>query len=160
MDSTWTISGLVCGRPLAAKIRATASAIQRVGAQAVHRLGGEGDEAAGTDQCGGALDAPVSLRGLVFVVAGGLAGLAPHEIGVDERVEIAFQDAVDVSDGEAAAQVLHQAVGSEHVVADLAAEVDFELGILRLSGFHALLGEFELVQTRPQGSASTRWRDS
>ena len=57
-ESTCTISGLVRGRPLASKMRATASAIERVGAQAVHRLGGKRHQPAGADQLGGALDAP------------------------------------------------------------------------------------------------------
>src|ERR1039457_617241 len=94
--------------------------------------------------------APPSLRRLVFVVAGDFAGLAPYQVGVDQRVEIAFQDAVHVADGKPAAQILHQAVGGQDVVADLAAEVDFEFGILGLAGLHALLCQFELVEPGTQ----------
>ena len=46
MPATWTISGLIAGRPLAAKIRATAAGLVAIGSQAVDRLGREGDQPA------------------------------------------------------------------------------------------------------------------
>src|SRR5205814_907551 len=82
-----------------------------------------------------------SIQALVFVVAGGLAGLAPHQVRVDHRIEIAFEHAVDVAEGELAAEILHEPIRRQDVVADLAAEVDFELAVLGLAGLFAFLLE-------------------
>ena len=45
-SATWTISGLNAGRPLAAKMRGDRAIVAGVGAEAVDRLGREGDELA------------------------------------------------------------------------------------------------------------------
>ncbi len=44
--------------------------------------------------------------------------------------------------------VLDQAIGREHVAADLAAEIDLELGVLELVVLDALLGHFVFIQFR------------
>ena len=48
-------AGWCAGRPLASKMRADGRRVERVGAQAVHRLGGEGHQLARADQRRGAL---------------------------------------------------------------------------------------------------------
>jgi hypothetical protein len=48
------------------------------------------------------------------------------------------------------AVILDQPVGSQHVAADLAAEVDFELGVLDLAILGALLVHLKLVEARPE----------
>src|ERR1700730_12725318 len=64
-----------------------------------------------------------SLWVLVLIVARRLSGLAPYQITVDERFQIALQNAVDVAQRELAPQVLHQAVGRENVVTNLVGEI-------------------------------------
>src|ERR1051326_3436940 len=87
-----------------------------------------------------------SLRSLVFIVARDLTSLAPNQVGVDHRVEVAFQYSIDVAHGELAAQVLHQPVRGEHVGADLAAKFVFELGVFGLARLLAFLLQFEIVE--------------
>src|ERR1051325_5996962 len=77
--------------------------------------------------------AAASLIERLIFVGGRLAGLPKHQIGVDQRVEIAIQHAVDVADGQLGAMVLDHPVGSQDVTANLAAEVDVELGIFELA---------------------------
>ena len=51
--SMWTISGWSVGRSLTAKIRGHRVGVRRVGAEAVHRLGRDGDESASAQPGGG-----------------------------------------------------------------------------------------------------------
>ena len=66
------------------------------------------------------------VRKVFLIVAGGLAGLAPNQPGMQHGVEIAFDDTVHIADGEFGAVILDHAIGREHVAADLAAEIDLE----------------------------------
>src|SRR6185312_13214977 len=75
---------------------------------------------------------------------------ALHQPGVHERVEVAVEHAVDVADFDLGAGVLAHLVGLEDVGADLAAEVDVELGVLHLAGGGAFFLELELVEARAQ----------
>ncbi len=79
--------------------------IESVGAEAVDGFGGEGDEAAGAKERGRLGDLVVAgqglLREVVLGIAGGLAGFLPDEPGVDQGIDIAIKDAVDIADGEA-----------------------------------------------------------
>ena len=63
---------------------------------------------------------------------------------MDQRFEIAFQHAIDIAQREPAAQILDHAVRRQHIVADLAAEVDLQLRVFGLARFRALLFEFVL----------------
>src|SRR5579862_4824310 len=69
---------------------------------------------------------------VLFAIAGNFAGVLPHQERVHEAVDVAIEYAIDVADGEPAAQILHHAIGREHVAADLAAEIDIELGVFEL----------------------------
>ena len=73
--------------------------VQRVGAQAVDRFGGKRHQ---SSRRGSGRRARRSLRthsgSLVLVVAGDLAGLAPDQVGVDQRLQIAFQHAVHIAE--------------------------------------------------------------
>src|SRR5262249_53828968 len=77
-----------------------------------------------------------------------LAGLAPYEIRVNHRVEIALEYTFDVAHRELAPQILRQPVRCEHIIPDLAAEIDIELGILGLARLLALPLELALVEAR------------
>ena len=81
-----------------------------------------------------------SLRQVVFRVARHFARFPPHQKGVDERIDISVEHAVHVADRQFGAVILDQPVGGEYIAADLAAEIDFELGIFELLIFGALLG--------------------
>src|SRR5215813_6299218 len=63
-----------------------------------------------------------------------------------QPIEIAIQDAIRIAESQLAAQILHQLVGCEHVVADLAAEIDVQLGILGLARLRPLLLQLEFVE--------------
>src|SRR5206468_10365207 len=86
-----------------------------------------------------------SLGRFVLIVAGDLAGSPPDQPGVDQRVDIAVQYTVHVAHRQLAAQILHQAVGGQDVVADLASEIDLQLGVFGLAQVVALLLQLELV---------------
>src|SRR5690348_7130476 len=85
---------------------------------------------------------------LIFAVAGGLSGFAEDQVCVDERVEVAAEHAVYVPNGELGPVILDHPVGSQHVTADLAAEVDIQLGSFGLAGLFPLFIELELVHPR------------
>src|SRR5204862_5717013 len=51
-----------------------------------------------------------------------------HEVGLDEHVDVAVEDAVDVAHLLFGPMVLHHLVRMEHVAANLVAERDFLLG--------------------------------
>src|SRR3954464_14835108 len=48
-----------------------------------------------------------------------------HQVGLDERVDVAVEDARDVADRLLGPVILGQLIGMQHVAADLAAEADF-----------------------------------
>ena len=50
---------------------------------------------------GSAPDRARAIPGGHLSIAGGLAGLAPYQIGVDQRIQIAVQHAVDIADRRA-----------------------------------------------------------
>ncbi len=68
----------------------------------------------------------IFLRDLLFQRSVGGGG----EIGVDEAVDIAVHDILDVAGLKARAGVLHQGVGHEHIGADLTAPLDLYLHAL------------------------------
>src|ERR1039458_2126432 len=92
----------------------------------------------------------VVVAGVVLGVASRFAGLFPHQESVHQVLEIAFEDAVDVADGEARAQVLDHAIGRQDVAADLAAEVDGGFGVLDLLLGGAALLHLVFIQTGAQ----------
>ena len=57
-----------------------------------------------------------------------VARAAGAEPGVDEAVDVAVEHALGVARANAGAKVLHHLVGLEDVAADLAAEIDAQLG--------------------------------
>ena len=65
-----------------------------------------------------------------------------------EAVEIAVKHAVDVALVELRADVFHQAVRRQHIVADLAAEVDVGLRSLELVAFYLLLLHLVVIDSR------------
>jgi hypothetical protein len=65
---------------------------------------------------------------------------------MDHRLQIPFEHAVHIADRQLGAVVLDHAVGRQHVAADLAAEVDVELGILGLARLFLLLLQLVLVE--------------
>src|SRR3954469_25355781 len=86
----------------------------------------------------------------------------PAEGGLDERVEVAVEHAVDVAGLVLGAQVLHELVRRQYVAADLAAEADLlllaldgrelvlallalEVGETGLEGFHGAVTVLELA---------------
>src|SRR5690242_1647482 len=87
------------------------------------------------------------FKELIFAVAHSLPGLAEYQVRVDERVEIAAEHAIHVSDGELSAVVLDHPVGSQHITANLAAEVDVELGSFGLARLFPLFLELEFVHS-------------
>src|SRR5260370_6363091 len=90
------------------------------------------------------------LGKVIFAVAGDSSGLAEYQVGVNERVEPAIEDTVHITDGELSAMVLDHAVRGQHVTADLAAKVDFQLRSLGLARLLALLFQLEFVEPRAQ----------
>src|SRR5579871_75315 len=91
-----------------------------------------------------------SLLTLVLIVARNLTRLPPHKPGVDERIEVTVEYAIHVAQCQLASQVLYQPVRREYIVADLAAEVDLQLGVLSLAGLLALLLHLVFVEARAQ----------
>src|SRR5690348_9715000 len=87
---------------------------------------------------------------LIFAIARGLSGFAEDQVCVDKRVEVAAEHAVYVPNGELGAVVLDHPIGSEYVTADLAAEVDIQLGGFGLAGLLPLFLELELVHPRAE----------
>src|SRR5439155_6479589 len=61
----------------------------------------------------------VALRGRARALSG-----APPQLGLDESLDVAVQDRIDVPDLDARPVVLHQPVGMQDVGADLRAELD------------------------------------
>src|SRR5689334_1603387 len=66
---------------------------------------------------------------LLEIAAGGR-----QQVGLDERVEVALQNAVDVADFVTGTEILHEAIGRQHVAPDLIAPADLRLGRLVRSG--------------------------
>src|SRR3954470_19304963 len=71
----------------------------------------------------------------------------PAEVGLDERVEVAVEHAVDVAGLVLGAEVLHELVRRQHVAADLAAEPD--LLLLALDGGELVLALLALEVGEP-----------
>src|SRR5262245_29319207 len=71
---------------------------------------------------------------------------ALHQIGFDEHVDIAVEDAVDVADLLSRAVILDELVRVQHVAANLAAERDLLLGAADLIQLGLLLFQLEIVQ--------------
>src|SRR5258708_32495831 len=92
------------------------------------------------------LSATRSIRQVLFTVRRRPTRLLPDEIGVREGVQISVQNAVDIADRKLGAMVLDQPVRSQHVTADLAAEIDIELAVLHLVLLDALLRHLVVVQ--------------
>src|SRR2546422_2033318 len=76
---------------------------------------------------------------------------AAQEIGLDEGVDVAVQDILDITSLEARSVVLHQGVRLQDVRADLAAEVDILLGPLFHCTLLVTLSPLEIVQAGPEG---------
>src|SRR5436305_7787889 len=79
----------------------------------------------------------------------------PLEPGLDERIEVAVEDAVGVADLGAGAVVLDQAVGLQHVAADLAPPGDLlllplALGLLGAALLHLAVVEAAALVLHPQ----------
>src|SRR5579884_2764494 len=89
-----------------------------------------------------------SLRDILSPVTRHAARIAPHQPGMNQIVDVAVQHAIHVADGQLAAEALHKPTGSQHVVTNLAAEVDVQLGILELVLLGALFRHLMLVQAR------------
>src|SRR6266566_7310955 len=94
------------------------------------------------------------LAVLVSVPPAGLYGDAPagasQQEGADKGIEIAVEDAVDIAHLEFGAMVLHQAVRLQGVRANLAAETDFQLGLVELPRGLLPLLDFRFIQPRSQ----------
>src|SRR5690242_5193407 len=90
------------------------------------------------------------LGKVIFAVARGSSGFAEYQVGVNQRIEPAIEDAVHIADGQLGAMVLDHAVWGQHITADLAAEVDVELRSLRLTRLLALFFQLEFVEPRAQ----------
>src|SRR5579871_1891582 len=86
------------------------------------------------------------LGEIIFCVAGSFAGLAENEVSVHERLQVAIENTINVTDGELGAMVLDHAVRSENVTANLAAKIDVELSGLGLPRFLALLFELKFIK--------------
>ena len=71
-----------------------------------------------------------------------------QEVGADERIDVAVEDAIYVAYFELRAVVFDHAVGLHDVGADLAAEGDVELGFVELVGVLLALLDFEVVEFR------------
>ena len=56
MDATWTMSGLAAGLRFDGVDAGYSFGVEGVGAKTVNGLGGEGDEPAGAEEPGGAVD--------------------------------------------------------------------------------------------------------
>src|SRR5262249_30251742 len=65
---------------------------------------------------------PLQLRVLCYAALPERPAGGGEEVGLDELVEIAVEDRVDVALALPGARVLHEAIGGEDVVADLASE--------------------------------------
>lgn len=87
------------------------------------------------------------MRGrFIFQLTGGQLS----EIRVDEAVQIAVHNVVDVAGLIAGAGVLHHLVGHEHVGADLAAPLDLHLHALDIGDLLRVLLLLQLHQLGPQ----------
>src|SRR5579885_3120077 len=148
MEDTCTMTGLVGGRPLASKIRATADSSRALAPSPYTVSVGNATRRPARSSAAARTMSSCSLRDILFPVAGGFSRFAPHQKRVDELVNVAVQHAIHVADGQLAAQILDETVGCEHVVADLTAEVDVQLGVFELVLLDALLRHLVLVQAR------------
>src|SRR6185312_8746244 len=93
----------------------------------------------------------MSWRVSMARLGGHRLSLAPlHQPGALQRVQVAVEHAVDVAHLQLGAGVLAHLVGLQHVAADLAAEVNVELGVLHLARLRPLLFQLMLVQTGAQ----------
>src|SRR5689334_25397488 len=70
-----------------------------------------------------------------------------HEIRLDERIQIAVEDAVDLGGLVLRPQIFHQLIRLEHVAADLVTPRDVALGGLVTGAVFFALGELDLVET-------------
>src|ERR1700722_9224167 len=87
------------------------------------------------------------VRQILFSVARDFARVFINQERVHHPIQVAVQYAIHIADGKLGAMILHHAIRREHVAADLAAEIDFELGILHLLVRRLLL--FQLVFIQP-----------
>ena len=98
-------------------------------------------------------DGWISLGGVLVVIQLNLQlplGLFGHQVGADERVDVAVHDAVHVSGAELGAVVLDHAVGLHDVGTNLAAEGDVQLGFVELVGVGLALLYLEIVKPGAQ----------
>ena len=77
---------------------------------------------------------------------GGCAG----EVGVDEAIEVAVHDGIDVRGLKARARVFDEGVGHEDVVADLTAPLDLELRALDVGDLVQMLALLDFNQLRAE----------
>src|SRR5580692_10170991 len=88
------------------------------------------------------------FRQILFSVARDFAGVFIDQERVHHPIQVTVQYTVHVADGKLGAMILHHSIRREHVAADLAAEIDLELGILHLLVRRLLLLQFVFVQAR------------
>ena len=77
-----------------------------------------------------------------------------QQVGLDESVEIAVENGLDVAGLVFRAQILDQLVRLQHVASDLVAPGDLALGGLVSSLFSVAFGLFELVELAPSASSA------
>src|SRR5262245_12895074 len=87
----------------------------------------------------------------VFARVGGeRAARALHQEGLDERVDVAVEDAVDIADLLFRPMILDQLVWMQHVAANLVAEGDVFFRTADLLQFRLLLLQPEIVESRSE----------
>src|SRR2546425_8121473 len=74
---------------------------------------------------------------------------AGEEVGLDEVVDVAVQDLLDVPPLGTGAMVLHERVGLQDVGADLTAKIDVLLGTLLGLALLVALAKLQVVQAGP-----------
>src|ERR1700683_5185959 len=73
-----------------------------------------------------------SLGEIFFSIARDFAGVLVNQKSVHQAIQVAVQNPIHVADGKLGPMILHHAIRGEHVAADLAAEIDLQLGVLHL----------------------------
>src|SRR5262245_39350260 len=73
-----------------------------------------------------------------------------HQVGLDELVDVAVQDAVHVAHLLFGPMILHHLIRVQDVAANLAAESDFLLGAADLFELRLVLFDLDVVKTRLQ----------
>src|SRR5271155_2141810 len=109
------------------------------------RVNGAGVQRLGSERIG--------LGGVLVVIQLDLQlplGLFGHQVGADERVNVAIHDAVHVSGAELGAMVFDHAVGLHDVGTDLAAKGNVQLGLVELVRMRLALLYLEIVKPGTQ----------